>query len=458
MSATRRPGPRSPGMDLPPDPRRALPALHRLLDAPEAAPLLARHGREAVAAAFRTGLAALRGSGEAFAAPFFVAAAEAALAVGLGRVLNATGVVLHTNLGRAPLAREALDAMADAAGGYCALETDLATGRRGDRHAHAAALLRELTGCEEALVVNNCAAAVLLALSAHAAGGEAVVSRGELVEIGGGFRIPEVVAQGGARLVEVGTTNRTRLADYERAIGPGTRVLLRVHPSNYRILGFTEAPAPAALAALARARGLVAIEDLGSGAMLDLSPFGLPREPTLADSVVAGFDLVCASGDKLLGGPQAGLVLGRRDAVAACARHPLMRALRPDKATLAALEATLRLYRDPARAAAAIPALRMLGTPPEVLAARAARLAAALPGAATEAGWSLVGGGALPLARLPTTVAALEDGAALAAGLRARRPALLGRLDGGRLLLDPRTLLSEQEVAEAAALLRAAPR
>jgi L-seryl-tRNA(Ser) seleniumtransferase len=447
-------------MDLPPtDPRRALPALHRLLDAPEAAPLLVAHGREAVAAAFRTGLAARRETGGAFHAPEFIAEAAASLgaAPGLVRVLNATGVVLHTNLGRAPLAPEALAAIAEAAAGYTALELDLAQGRRGDRHAGAAVLLRELTGCEDAIVVNNCAAAVLLALSAHAAGGEAIVSRGELVEIGGGFRIPEVVAQGGARLVEIGTTNRTRLSDYERAIGPASRVLLRVHPSNYRIQGFTEAPEPAALAALARARGLVAIEDLGSGALLDLSALGLPREPTIRDSVAAGFDLVCASGDKLLGGPQAGLILGRREAVAACARHPLMRALRPDKATLAALEATLRLHRDPRRATAAIPALRMLALPAEALAQRAARLAAAIHGATTEAGASLVGGGALPLARLPTTLVAVPGGDELAVRLRTGRPALLGRLEAGRLLLDPRTL-AEDELDEAARLVVAAQR
>lgn len=436
------------------DPRRALPALHRLLDAPEAAALLAAHGRAELAAALRGALDVARAAGIVPGTEALLAAAAGRLAPSPLRVLNATGVVLHTNLGRAPLAPAALAAMREVGSGYCALELDLDTGRRGDRHAGCAALLRDLTGCEDAVVVNNGAAALLLALSALAGGGEAICSRGELVEIGGGFRIPEVVAQGGARLVEVGTTNRTRLADYARAIGPGTRALLRVHPSNYRILGFTEAPDPAALAALARERGVAAIEDLGSGAMFDLSPLGLPREPTVADSIRAGFDIVTASGDKLLGGPQAGLILGRREAVAACARHPLMRALRPDKATLAALEATLRLHRDPQRALREVPALRMLALPLEELERRAALLAAAMPGAAVEPGESLVGGGALPLARLPTRLVALPgDGEALARRFRAAPPALLGRLERGRLLLDPRTL-AEGELPEAAALLR----
>jgi L-seryl-tRNA(Ser) seleniumtransferase len=441
------------------DPRRALPALHRLLAAPEAALLLAAHPRAAVAAALRAALDALRAGGGAFVPDAVFAAAARSLGVppGLCRVLNATGVVLHTNLGRAPLAEAALAAMQDAARGYCNLEFDTATGARGDRHAGCAALLRELTGCEAALIVNNGAAAVLLALSALAAGGEAVVSRGELVEIGGGFRIPEVVAQGGARLVEVGTTNRTRIQDYAAAIGPGTRVLLRVNSSNYRILGFTEAPPPAALVALARQHGLAAIEDLGSGAMT-----GLLEERGLRAAVADGFDLVAASGDKLLGGPQAGLLLGREAAITACARHPLMRALRPDKATLAALEATLRLHRDPDAARRAIPALRLLHVTREELTEAAAFLLARLPQAARatlEPGHSLVGGGALPLARLPTMLVVLSPAGVtaevLAARLRAGRPALIARLDQGRLLLDPRCL-APTEWGEAALAVTAA--
>jgi len=441
------------------DHRRALPALHRLLNSPEGASLLAAHPRPAVAAALRAGLDALRAEGGNFTPDALFAGAAAALSQGpsLRRVLNATGVVLHTNLGRAPLAEAALAAMQDAARGYCSLEFDLARGARGDRYAGCAALLRELTGCEAALVVNNGAAAVLLALSALAAGGDAIASRGELVEIGGGFRIPEVVAQGGAKLVEVGTTNRTRIGDYAGAIGAGTRVLLRVNPSNYRILGFTEAPSPAALAGLARQHGLAAIEDLGSGALT-----GIPGERGLREAVADGFDLVTASGDKLLGGPQAGLLIGRLAAIEACARHPLMRALRPDKATLAALEATLRLYRDPQAARQAIPALRMLSLTRDDLAEAAAHLAARLPaaaGAVVEPGESLVGGGSLPLARLPTTLVALSPAGitaeALAARLRAGHPALVARLDRGRLLLDPRTL-TPAELEEAAQVITGA--
>ncbi|RYJ00374.1 MAG: L-seryl-tRNA(Sec) selenium transferase, partial [Acetobacteraceae bacterium] len=285
-----------------PDPRRRLPALHRLLDAPAGAALLAAHPRAAVVAALRVALEAARLRPDESDEAGLLATATAALGPvpGLRRVLNATGVVLHTGLGRAPLAPAALAAIAGFAGGYANLELELESGRRGDRHAGCAALLRELTGAEAALVVNNGAAAVLLALSALAAGGEAVVSRGELVEIGGGFRIPEVIAQGGARLVEVGTTNRTRLADFAAAIGPATRVLLRVHPANYRILGFSEAVPPAALAGLAHEHGLLAIEDLGSGALADLGRFGLPREPTLAEQLVAaGRHHVEAGGDAL---------------------------------------------------------------------------------------------------------------------------------------------------------------
>jgi L-seryl-tRNA(Ser) seleniumtransferase len=443
-------------------PRRALPAMHRLLAMPEAVALLAAWPRPVVLAALRAGLDRLRQAGQPFApAPFF-AAIRATLdaAPGLARVLNATGVVLHTNLGRAPLPAAALAAVAEAARGYCNLEMDLATGGRGDRHAGCAALLRELTGAEAALVVNNGAAAVLLALSALAAGGEAVVSRGELVEIGGGFRIPDVIRQGGARLVEVGTTNRTRIADYAAAIGPETRALLRVHQSNYRILGFTSAPGPAELVALARDRGVFALEDLGSGALADLAAFGLPAEPTMAASVAAGFDLVCCSGDKLLGGPQAGLILGRAEAVARCARHPLMRALRPDKLVLAALEAALRLYLDPAGLPASVPALAMLAATPVTLAARAARLQAMLGGVAmVVTGDSVVGGGSLPGTMLPSALVALQPPGLspedLAGRLRQGRPPLLGRIRDGRLVLDVRTL-ADAEIEEAAAAIRAA--
>jgi L-seryl-tRNA(Ser) seleniumtransferase len=442
---------------------RALPALHRLLDAPEASGLLRAHPRAAVAAALRAELAPLRQDGRPFAAaPVFAAVAarlDAAARPGLRRVINATGVVLHTNLGRAPLPQAALAAIAEEAGAYCNLEMELEHGTRGDRHAACAALLAELTGAEAALVVNNGAAGMLLAMSALASGGEAVVSRGELVEIGGGFRIPDVIRQGGARLVEVGTTNRTRLPDYEAAIGPETRLLLRVHPSNYRITGFTEAPEPRALAALARSRGLLALEDLGSGALFDLSRLGLPHEPTFADSVAAGFDLVAASGDKLLGGPQAGLLVGRREAVMRCAGHPLMRALRPGKLVLAALEAVLRLYRDPDGVVEAVPVLAMLAAPLAEVSARAERLLALLPeeaGARIVEDHSLVGGGALPEALIPTLVVALPGAAeAMAQRLRRGRPAVVARIAGGSLLLDPRAVPDAEVEALAAALRRA---
>jgi L-seryl-tRNA(Ser) seleniumtransferase len=439
---------------------RALPALHRLLATVEGEALLRAHPRPAVVAALREGLATLRRTGLAFAeAPFFAAASarlDEAARPGLRRVINATGVVLHTNLGRAPLPRAALAAIAEEAAGSCNLELDLVAGTRGNRHAACAALLAELTGAEAALVVNNGAAAVLLALTALAAGGEAVVSRGELVEIGGGFRIPDVIRQGGARLVEVGTTNRTRISDYEAAIGPETRLLLRVHPSNYRITGFTSAPPGAGIAALARAHGLVSVEDLGSGALFDVSRLGLEREPTVTDSVAAGFDLVVASGDKLLGGPQAGLLVGRREAVARCAAHPLMRALRPGKLVLAALEAVLRLYRDPEGVARTVPVLAMLGATEAEVAAAAEKLAALLPEGAAELveGHSLVGGGALPEARLPTRLLALRDrpAEAVAARLRAGRPAVVARIAEGRVLLDPRTVAEEELEALAAAV------
>lgn len=453
-------------MDAAPDPRRRLPAVHRLLAAPEAASLLSGHSRVAVTAAFRRQLEVLRTKGAPFVAGEFFAAAGDELAAsgrrGLRRVINATGVVLHTNLGRAPLPEAALAAVTEVGRGYSSLELDLESGRRGSRDGACARLLAELVGAEAALVVNNGAAAVLLTLAALAAGGEAVVSRGELVEIGGGFRIPDVIRESGARLVEVGTTNRTRLADYAAAIGPATRVLLRVHPSNYRIAGFTEAADPAALADLARRYGVPAVEDLGSGALIDLAAFGLPREPTLREAVAAGMDVVCCSGDKLLGGPQAGLIVGRAPILATLKRHPLVRALRPGKLTVAALEATLALYRDPDRLVRAVPALAMLAAPLTVLEARAARLASLLPAAAAAelvAEAAPVGGGSLPGAMLPTVAVALRvEGLAadeLAARLRRHRPAVVGRLSGGRLLLDLRTV-AEGEVEAAAAAVRAA--
>jgi L-seryl-tRNA(Ser) seleniumtransferase len=363
----------------------------------------------------------------------------------LRRVINATGVIVHTNLGRAPLAPEALAHVHEAARGYSNLELDLDDGTRGSRQEHLTPLVGRLTGAEASLVVNNNAAAVLLALAALAEGREVVVSRGELLEIGDGFRIPDVLARSGARLVEVGTTNRTRAEDYERAIGPDTALLLRVHQSNFRVVGFTELPRIEELADIARRRDLPLVDDLGSGAL-----GAIPGEPSARDSLSAGADLVCFSGDKLLGGPQAGIVAGRADLVERLRRHPLQRALRVDKLTLAALEGTLRLHLD---APARVPVLRMLGEDAGGVRARAERLAQ-MTGGAVEETVARVGGGALPLSEIPSFACALDE--SLAALLRACDPPVIGIVRDGRLLLDCRTLADEEldEVAAAVASCR----
>jgi L-seryl-tRNA(Ser) seleniumtransferase len=354
----------------------------------------------------------------------------------LRRVLNATGVVLHTNLGRAPLADAAIAQVVETARGYSNLELDLSSGTRGSRQDHVAPLLRRLTGAEAALVVNNNAAAMLLALAALAEGREVIVSRGELIEIGDGFRIPDVLVRSGAKLVEVGTTNRTRAQDYERAIGPDTALLLRVHQSNFRQIGFAEQPRVAELAAVAARHGLPLVDDLGSGALVDL-----PGEPSIRKSPA---DLVCFSGDKLLGGPQAGIVVGRADLVEKLRRHPLQRALRADKLTLAALEGTLRVYLD----GGDVPVLRMLRGDAR---ARAERLASATGGAVEET-VGRVGGGALPQAELPSFAVALDE--SLAAPLRAADPPVLGVVRDGKLLLDC-LALADDEVDEVAAAVNA---
>jgi L-seryl-tRNA(Ser) seleniumtransferase len=361
----------------------------------------------------------------------------------LRRVLNATGVIVHTNLGRAPLAEAARAAVARAAAGYSNLELDLEAGGRGSRHDHVEGLLRELTGAEAAIAVNNCAGATLLAAAALAGRDrEVIVSRGQLVEIGGGFRVPEVIAQAGARLVEVGTTNRTRRADYARAVGERTGAILRAHPSNFRQLGFVQEVEIEELCEL----GVPVIDDVGSGLLADELEL-LREEPPVRRSVRAGAALVCFSGDKLLGGPQAGLMVGRADAVAAARAHPLARALRLDKLGLAALEATLRLYLDPERARREIPVLAMLTVSGDTLRARAERLAAATGGEIVHA-TARVGGGALPLLELPGPAVAVSvpglsaDG--LAARLRAADPPVIGRIEDDRLLLDPRTLAEDE--------------
>ena len=365
----------------------------------------------------------------------------------LRRVLNATGVIVHTNLGRAPLAPSALARIEEVGSSYSNLELELESGARGSRQAHVSEMLRRLTGAEAALVVNNNAAAVLLAVATLAEGREIVVSRGELVEIGDGFRIPDVLARTGARMIEVGTTNRTRAADYERAIGPETAALLRVHQSNYRIVGFTEAVPTRELARIAGVAGLALVDDLGSGSLLDLGD-----EPTAAASIREGADLVCFSGDKLLGGPQAGIVVGRADLVERLRRHPLQRALRADKLTLAALEGTLSLLADPERARAEIPVLRMLDEPVEAVRERAERLAG-LVGGEVEETVARVGGGALPLAELESAACAIEE--SLATHLRLGIPPVVGIVRDGRLLLDARTLTADEVDEVARAVLQA---
>ena len=358
----------------------------------------------------------------------------------LCRVINATGVIVHTNLGRAPLAEAALERVREIGRGYSNLEYDVAAGGRGSRQDHVAGILRRVTGAEAALVVNNNAAAVMLALAALAEGREVLVSRGELIEIGDGFRIPDVLERSGARLREVGTTNRTRAADYETAIGPETAVLLRVHQSNFRVVGFTAQPSLRELGDVARRHGLPLVDDLGSGALIDIGD-----EPTARASLAAGADLVCFSGDKLLGGPQAGIIVGRADLVEKLRRHPLQRALRADKLTLAALEGTLTLAID---APNEIPVLRMLREPPEAVRTRAAHLADLVSGDVEET-VARACGGSLPLTELQSFACAVEE--ELAVKLRAGDPPVIAVVRDGRTLLDCRTLTDDEaeEVAEA---------
>lgn len=450
------------------DPRRGLPSVDRLLREEGMADLLDRHPRGLVVQALRDILETVRGGDQPMPDPW-AAAVASALARGntasLRAVINATGVVLHTNLGRAPLAPGAIAAAVDAAR-YGTLEFDLGTGNRGSRQDHVAGSLARLSGAPAAMVVNNAAGAMVLALSALAAGREVIISRGELIEIGGSFRIPDILARSGAILREVGTTNRTHLTDYANAISAETGAILTVHRSNFEQVGFVASPAAGELAKLAREHGIPYIHDVGSGLMLDLSPWGLEGEPLVPVAVAAGADLVIFSGDKLLGGPQAGCVCGAVDSVAACRKNPLARALRADKMTLAALEATLRLYRDPATALAEVPVLQMLTTDPAVLAHRAGRLRdllLPLPWPATPptllADVSTPGGGSFPAARLPTTVVSLDPGPlgadGLAQRLRLSSPAVVGRVREGQVLLDPRTV-AEDEIAGVAAAVQQA--
>jgi L-seryl-tRNA(Ser) seleniumtransferase len=447
---------------------RALPSVEQLLQTEPLRSAAERGPRALAVEAARREVdrcrkAILNGGGEipevAELAARTVAALDESAGSSLGPVINATGVVIHTNLGRAPLAFEALDAIDSVASGYSNLEYDLDAGERGSRQAHVESLLCELTGAEAAIAVNNNAAAVLLSLTALASGREVVISRGQLVEIGGSFRMPEILEQSGARLVEVGTTNRTRIADYERAIGPETAALMRVHASNFRTVGFTEEAALADLSELAQRSGLATIDDLGSGVLSQgegVIEELLAAEPAARDSVAAGADAVCFSGDKLLGGPQAGIVVGRAEPLDRIRNHPLARAVRIDKLTLAALEATLRLHRDPARALQEIPVLHMLAAGEEELAARADQIrqkVVDVAGGAVEVevvrSTGRAGGGALPLLELDGPVVALRpadaDPDALCARLRSGEPPVVARIRDGAVLLDPRTV-AEVEV------------
>jgi L-seryl-tRNA(Ser) seleniumtransferase len=456
------------------DARRAIPAVDRLLASEPFQPLLAVNPRPLVVRALQEELRAVRaalaagdaGAEHAADPAWYAARVEERLAQrsrpSLRTVINATGVVLHTNLGRAVLADAARLALDRVARAYSNLEYDLDRGERGSRYDHCAALLTELTGAEAALVVNNNAAALVLALNTLALGREAIVSRGELVEIGDSFRIAEIMERSGVRLVEVGATNRTHRRDYEQAFSASTAILLKVHRSNFRMSGFTSEVPLAELVSIGRARGVPVLNDLGSGLLVDGREFGLPPEPTAMDALRAGADLVTMSGDKLLGGPQAGVVLGRRDLIQQLRRNPLCRALRVDKLTLAALEATLALYRDPAKARREIPTLRMLALGPDELAARARafadRLRAGGVRAGTQAGESAVGGGAYPDAVLPTTLVTLDVDAppdGLARRLREGEPPVVARIQDGHVVLDLRTVAPEEEDELAQAVTRA---
>jgi len=438
------------------DPRRKLPAVDALLEGPGLAPLLAAHPRGLVVRAVRETVDAARANGGTPPAEGWDAAIGAAVArraaPSLAPVINATGVVLHTNLGRAPLAAPAIAALTSVAAGYSALEYDLGRGTRGSRHVHCRDLLVELTGAPDALVVNNAAGAVLLALSALARGGAAIVSRGELVEIGGAFRIPDIMARSGAQLVEVGTTNRTNRQDYEKALTAESRLVLKVHRSNFQVTGFTEDVPAAELAALAHARKVPFLYDVGSGLLLDLAPWGLTGEPTVAEAVASGADLIAFSGDKLLGGPQAGILLGSEAAIAACRADPIARTVRADKLTLAALEATLALYRDPETARREIPVLRMLTEDKDGLKRRAEALQDGVKNTVVIEGESEVGGGSFPGAKLPTWLVSLSD-ERCAARLRTNHPPIIARVADGRTLLDPRTILPHQVEAVRIALM-----
>ncbi|MGQ0765734.1 MAG: L-seryl-tRNA(Sec) selenium transferase [Gemmatimonadota bacterium] len=429
------------------DTRRTLPAVGALLSLPAISELMTREPRSLVVEAVRRAINSVRSG---LPAPdsdqaWTELVRQEVVALGtpsLRPVINGTGVVLHTNLGRAPLAQSAIAAMTEVASGFSNLEYDLTRGGRGSRHDHCVELLRELTGAGDALVVNNCAAALVLALNTFADAREAIVSRGELIEIGGSFRVPDIMARSGARLREVGTTNRTHPDDYRKALSADCGTVVKIHRSNFELIGFTAEASLRDLAPIAGEAGVPLIFDFGSGLLIPLDEFGLRGEPVAADAVRDGATLTVMSGDKLLGGPQAGIIAGTPEAVAACRRNPLTRALRVDKLTLAALEATLRLYRDPVEARREIPVLRMLGTSIETLATRAEAISAVLPAGslAVVDTTATVGGGAFPSARIPSLgLAPAGDAMALDQALRGAAFPVVGRIDGNRLVIDLRS-------------------
>jgi L-seryl-tRNA(Ser) seleniumtransferase len=435
--------------------------MHRILEDESIAGYEAELGRGRIrrAAEEVIGRARLSGDGQAYDA--VVAAVRKRLDDLRGSsplpVINATGILLHTNLGRAPLGPDAVAAIADLGGRYSNLEYDLETGERGSRYAVIGAALRAITGAEDALVVNNCAAAVLLVLDTFAKGREVIVARNQLVEIGGGFRLPEVLERSGAKLVEVGTTNRVYIEDFERALSPRTALLLRMHASNYRIEGFTHEPSARDLAVLGRRAGVPVIEDLGGGALCDLAEYGAAHERTVQEAIGDGVALVTFSGDKLLGGPQAGIVAGRANLIARLRNNPLLRALRVGKLTIAALGATLRCYRDRA-ARERLPLFRQLAATLEELSERAKAYVEALPGASAGESVAYIGGGALPQASIASIAIAVpsERPQRLAARLRAGEPAIVTRIEGGRLLLDLRAIAPHEDHLVIASLLRLA--
>ena len=452
---------------------RNLPQIQALMLLPKIAAIVDAYSRAETVVALRDLIGEIRAaflkngtlelpdfSGDAFAASI-IRAIENARAMSLQQVINATGIIIHTNLGRARLAPLAVEAMQAAASAPTNLELNLTTGKRGSRHDHLEARICALTGAEAAVVVNNCAAAVLLSLMATAHGRAVVASRGELIEIGGAFRLPDVIAQSGAVLREVGTTNRTRLADYEAAIDENTAVLLKSHTSNFRIVGFTSAPTRQDLAQLAADRNVILMEDLGSGVICDLSPYGLTDELVVADILKLGTDLVMFSGDKLLGGPQAGIIAGKRDIIARLKAHPLMRALRIDKLSLAALEATLRLYSAPYDPFKEIPVLAMLSEPVEVVRRRALDMAAELTDIDTVVQESVaqVGAGSVPEQGIPSFAVSCSIGSlspdGLMSRLRQNKTPVIGRIERDRVLLDMRTVM-DSEVPVIIAALRVA--